>query len=374
MSSRDAILALLKAGGKFSVMEEFHEGMNGYAFRAQHLPLNREVFLKVCDADSESKALFQEPQALISATESATATNLVRLFDAERLGADFILMAMEFATGGNLLSAINGGLGQAQAVRLAVDILHGVSALHSARLLHRDIKPANILLFCEGGPCTPKLGDFGSVAALPQGADSVSASRHSALYVPPEGWEEPGRYGIRSDLYQVGIVLHEMVSGPLPYAQSAHLDNTGKMEMKESGALSLANMDDYDRSKLIDRCIARRASRKHILTMCPEAPYLSKSLKRIINKATCPDEEGRYSSAIEFIAALHRLDLPDWRQSNDGFLALGWRSWDWKIEAKGTPSSSTIILRKKPSSAQFRKWKLALSLPEAFKTVEDFRE
>jgi serine/threonine protein kinase len=348
--------------------------MNGYAFRAQHIPLNREVFLKVCDADSESKALFQEPQALISATGSAAATNLVRLFDAERLGPDFILMAMEFADGGNLLNAIKSGLGQAQAVRLGMEILHGVSALHSARLLHRDIKPANILLFCDGAICVPKVGDFGSVAALPDGENNVATSRHSALYVPPEGWEEPGRYGIRSDLYQVGIVLHEMVCGPLPYQESAYVDRAGKMLIKDLGAMSLADMNAFDRSKLIASCIARRASRKQILTMRPEAPYLSRSLKRIINKATSPDQEDRYSSAIEFIAALQRLDLPDWKPSDSAFLAPGWRGWDWRVDTKATPLPNVVISRKKPDSAQFRKWKSVNSLSEAFKTVEQFQE
>ncbi len=344
MSSRDEILALLKSGGKFAVVEEFHEGMNGYAFKAQHIPLNREIFLKVCDADSESKALFREPQSLISATESPVATNLVRLFDAERLGPDFILMAMEFANGGNLLNALNSGLGQARAVHLAIEILHGVSTLHSARLLHRDIKPANILLFCDGGICVPKLGDFGSVAALPDGTNSVSASRHSGLYVPPEGWKDPGTYGIRSDLYQVGIVLHEMVSGPLPYQLSAYLDSTGKSEMRASGFSSLAEMGDYERSELIDRCIARRAFRRQILKMRTEAPYLSKSLKRIITKATSPDQADRYSSAIEVIAALQRLDLPDWQQSDNAFTASNWRGWDWEIEEDTAQSGHIGIL------------------------------
>src|ERR1700722_3892666 len=102
MSSRDEILALIVAGGKFSIIEEIHGGMNGYAFRATHLPLSREVFLKVCDADPDSKAFFQEPQALINATRSSLSTNLVKLFDAEKLGTSFVLMAMELADGGSL--------------------------------------------------------------------------------------------------------------------------------------------------------------------------------------------------------------------------------------------------------------------------------
>jgi hypothetical protein len=133
-------------------------------------------------------------------------------------------------------------------------------------------------------------------------------------------------------------------------------------------------MEPFDRSKLIEGCIGRRASRNQILTMRPCPPYLSKALKRIIKKATAPDQEDRFSSAIEFIAALQRLELPDWRQAENAFCASNWRGWDWKIEATASPSPNAVIFRKRRNSAQLRRWNGALALSQAFDTVENFQE
>jgi hypothetical protein len=154
-------------------------------------------------------------------------------------------------------------------------------------------------------------------------------------------------------LYQVGIVLHEMVNGPLPYEPSAHIDAIGNKLIKSSNCGSLADMDPFEKTKLIEGCISRRASRSQLLAMRPNKPYLSKSLKRIINKATAPDQENRYSSAIEFIAALQRLDLPDWRQTEDAFVAFNWRGWDWKIARTVSASPTAVILRKRVISVSW---------------------
>ncbi len=118
----------------------------------------------------------------------------------------------------------------------------------------------------------------------------------------------------------------------------------------------------------------RRASRNQILTMRPNASYLSKSLKCIIKKATSPDQVDRFSSAVEFIAALQRLDLPDWRLTDNVFHASGWRGWDWKIETTSPSSPSAGIFRKRRDSSQFRRWQGALTLPQVFGVVEDLQE
>jgi hypothetical protein len=165
-----------------------------------------------------------------------------------------------------------------------------------------------------------------------------------------------------------------MVNGPLPYEQSAHLDSAGTRLIKSSGCASLADMDPFDRTKLIEGCICRRASRRQLLAMRPNKPYLSKSLKRITTKATAPDQKDRFSSAIEFIAALQKLDLPDWRQTEDAFVALNWRGWDWKVEAATYSSANAVVSRKKCTAAQFRRWNGPLPLATSFETVETFQE
>jgi hypothetical protein len=217
-TTREDIINIIKAASKYELRDENTEGMNAYAFVARHRPLDRDVFLKVYDADPSSAELFREPRFLVEVTHGDDrASNLVEIYDAELLGDQYVLVAMEYVDGGSILRQLESGpFGLMDAIGSAVGLLHGVARLHAAGLVHRDIKPANVLLTRRGDLWVPKLGDFGSVARLASPIATVSASRHSALYVPPEGWAEPSCYGIRSDLYQVGMVLHEMVNGALP--------------------------------------------------------------------------------------------------------------------------------------------------------------
>src|SRR4029079_394122 len=146
---------------------------------------------------------------------SPVSNNIVKLFDVERIAVgsdDYSLLQMEWLNGSSLQSSIeNRHFGQQEAVLLTMEILQGVAHLHRQRLVHRDIKPGNIILQNQ----TPKIADFGSVAKIGVGNDFVRASKHSNLYVPSEGWTRQ-TYTFASDLYQVGLVLYQLVNGPLP--------------------------------------------------------------------------------------------------------------------------------------------------------------
>ena len=93
MSKSDEIKKLIDATGKYEVISEFNEGANGYAFKARHKYLERDVFLKVIDANSETNKTFAEPKALMDAVVGGDCENLVRLHDTERLDNDLILMS-----------------------------------------------------------------------------------------------------------------------------------------------------------------------------------------------------------------------------------------------------------------------------------------
>lgn len=339
MSTRDEIVALIKAAGKYELRDESNEGMNAYAFFAHHRPLDKPVFLKVYDADTESAEIFREPRFLVEATRAGDRSqNLVEVYDAEMLGQEFVLVSMEYVDGGSILGRLQSGpMRLMDAVAITVEILHGVAQLHAAGLVHRDIKPANVLLSHKGNGYVPKLGDFGSVAKLTSPNATVSASRHSALYVPPEGWLQEPSYGTRSDLYQVGMVLHELANGPLPYSFEAHLDREAAAELKKKGLSCISDLDPFDRSCLVDQAIARRASKAKLLALRPPQPYEPRVLNRIIRKATAPSPDDRFQTASEFIGALETLSFPNWEPADvDCIEARGWRNWDWRIEPNWT--------------------------------------
>ena len=119
-----AIAQLINQTGKYRLESENKEGANAYAFRAHHLPLNVPVFLKVIDADP-SQDLFAEPRLLVEATGATEGeSNLVRVYDAQTLGNEHVLMAMEWVAGGSILSKIRSGpMPLMEAIVAAIGIL-----------------------------------------------------------------------------------------------------------------------------------------------------------------------------------------------------------------------------------------------------------
>lgn len=338
--------------------------------------LHRDVFLKIYDADRTITDVFREPQLLVEATKnSATTGNLIEVYDAEILGDNqYVLVAMEYLRGGSLLGQLEyGPLPLMDAIRVTMGILHGVAQLHSAGLVHRDIKPANVILALQGNARVPKLGDFGSVARISTDEGTVSASRHSALYVPPEGWAEPGQYGKRSDLYQVGMVLHELVNGPLAYDQESHLDRAAREEIKALGVSSLSDLDPFDKCKIVERAIARRASNQKLLDIGPQQPYQPRALSRVINKATAPSPQSRYGAAWEFMAGLKALSFPNWNPlpQQEAYEAHDWQDYDWRIIGCKKKKNGTAfeIRRARAGTQRFRRWKTCESVHEAAREV-----
>ena len=362
-ATEQRICSGIECVGKYEILERNDEGMNAYAFRARHIPLDIDVFLKVYDADHRNQELFREPRFLIEATRNRDGSgNLVEIRDAELLNDEFVLVAMEYVNGGSLLKAIQRTpLGQMDAVHLTVNILHGVSQLHSQNLLHRDIKPANVLLESRCDCFYPKLGDFGSLVRLQEGEVSATASKHSALYVPPEGWENPSRYFMTSDLYQVGLVLHEMVNGPLPYDGSAYLDKYSGPEIRAFGGKGLSDLHDADITTVENSAIYRQAKRGGIIKKGPQQPYVSPRLKKLIKKALSNDHSKRYAIASEFIGVLEGLTLPNWLPDSENpgsYMGKGWCGFDWRIEAspKRKEADQFIIRRAKQGTDNYRRW------------------
>jgi serine/threonine protein kinase len=284
-------------------------------------------------------------------------------------------MAMEFVDGGNLNGLIvDRSLGQMDAVKLALGVLAGLGHLHAARFLHRDVKPGNLLVSFTVAGRIPKLGDFGSVRRLEAENTSVKASRHSALYRPPEAWGDEGWFTFSSDLYQVGVCLYEMLNGPLPYTFEPYLDAHSKRLMKEKGVALLDELDGFERSQVADGCLERRIRNGKLLEMTPSHPYLSTRLAKIIRKATAVQAADRYQDAFEFNNALQAFSAPNWRTVHLGFAADSWKDWDWKVTPVGSDSkTSWTVSRARRGSDNFRAYRKACpSAKIAFKCVEDF--
>lgn len=366
MSSIDDIKKLIAQGGKYEIVKDNDEGMNAYAFEARHLPLDRSVFLKVYSCEGVGQEIFDEPRLLVAVTSNDDCDNIVKVIDADALDDEWVLFAMEHCGEGSLLSALdNGPLPQRDAVEAAKGILNGLAHLHRNLFLHRDVKPANVIRTSVVGGVVCKICDFGSVVKIENSESCVASSRHSALYVPPEGWGDVPAYCISSDIYQAGVVLGELVCGALEYDGKKYLDATGREEIKKLGARSISDCDPFDASRIVDDCIMRHVQSGRLERKFSYPPYIDGQLKRLIRKAVSVRVEDRYRSANEMISALNRINCPNWYYDDNSFNATSWKGYDWQVKQEG----KVFVVRRCKAGNALRVWKRCSNDAEAYQAV-----
>lgn len=169
-------------------------------------------FFAVRNDSTKSDMLVKEIQGLYSASTDK-ATSLVKL-----LGGFFVdgtvNVVLEYMDGGSLNDLIQmtsiSGISQQVVASVAYQVLHGVSALHEKLILHRDIKPANILFNVKG---QVKVTDFG-ISSVGQRLNSTVIG--TTKYLSPERLSA-SKYGFASDIWSIGIVLIELVTGRFPF-------------------------------------------------------------------------------------------------------------------------------------------------------------
>src|SRR5262249_12458837 len=132
----------------------------------------------------------------------------------------------EYLDGGSLKDALDqhGAMEPREAARLVRQVALGLAAAHERGLIHRDIKPANLML--EKGPGRVKITDFGLARGVEVPAGGSSQSERvvgTPAYMSPEQLTSPGQSDARSDIYSLGVVLYELLTGERPFRGLPHL-------------------------------------------------------------------------------------------------------------------------------------------------------
>lgn len=199
----------------YRIIKPIGQGGMASVYLALQESLDREVALKVMSPSLASDASFCErfiKEGRITAKLSHP--NLVTVFDIGSHGSTYYLAA-EFIPGGTLRDRMNDGISVAEAIEIACDVAQGLDFAHNKNFVHRDVKPGNILFKADG---TAVLADFGIAKAIDSNTKATLAgsSIGTPHYMSPEQARAEQVDG-RSDLYALGTVLFEMLTGDVPY-------------------------------------------------------------------------------------------------------------------------------------------------------------
>jgi DNA-binding beta-propeller fold protein YncE len=192
-------------------------GGMGVVYRATHLGLERPVALKViarelADREGFRQRFLRESRLAASLDHPA----VVPVFDSREVDGELIV-AMRLVAGGDLRRLIDreGPLEPVRAIALLGQVGEALDAAHAAGIVHRDVKPHNVLV--EGDRAF--LSDFGLAKALEEGgAESGTSVVGTAEYMSPEQWRG-GAVGPAADIYSLGCVLYEALTGIPPFAR-----------------------------------------------------------------------------------------------------------------------------------------------------------
>ena len=206
------------------IIEVAGSGGMGTIYKARQPQLDRVVALKILSPelgrDPEFARRFsREAQALAKLNH----TNIVSVFDFGQAGGHYYFL-MEYVDGISLRALINQNTVNAEeAHRIVIEICHALQYAHEEGIVHRDVKPSNILLDKKG---RVKIADFGLAALTDKGSkDSFAGGQKMVMmgtpvYMAPEQADKPWKVDRRADIYSLGVVAYEMLTGELPLGEA----------------------------------------------------------------------------------------------------------------------------------------------------------
>jgi len=202
----------------YEILGFLGRGGMGVVWKARHIGLDRPVALKVLPATVATTPGFAERfQREARALARLSHPNIVAVHEyGERDGTFFLVM--EFVEGVNLRAALREGrVGPREALRIVPQICDALQYAHDHGVVHRDIKPENVLVSPDG---RVRVADFGLAKILGAEASSeltlTGQVMGTPVYMAPEQVERPASVDHRADIYSLGVVFYEMLTGELP--------------------------------------------------------------------------------------------------------------------------------------------------------------
>jgi serine/threonine protein kinase len=333
--SSDGELASIASGevidGRYLVGPQIGAGGMGVVCEATHLGLGTAVAIKLIRGD------FKQDQECVQRflNEARRAARLkseriARVHDVGQLDSGEPYLVMELLEGSELQKYLedHGPLSQADAINVVLQICEGLADAHANGVVHRDIKPANVFLARRSdGRLSVKLLDFGISKQFHDSPPDELTGRNESLgspwYMSPEQMIDASRVDQRSDIWSVGVVLYELLTGQHAFDGANVPEICARVLTASAPSLRLLRADlDPALDAIVQRCLEKRPDDRYPdiialgMALAPFARAADSRRSRVIGtEFFSSDLEGRRSSYPErasssdpFLSSLERLD------------------------------------------------------------------
>ena len=257
-----------KISDRYQIIKSIGEGGMANVYLAYDTILERNVAVKVLRGDlaNDEKFVRRFQREALQAS-SLSHPNIVEVYDVGEDNGEYYIV-MEYVEGKHLKSLLKkrGKLTITEVVDIMLQVTSGLTVAHDSYIIHRDIKPQNIMILDNG---LVKLTDFGIALAMNSTqltqTNSVMGSVH---YLPPEGASGKGAT-LQSDIYSLGILMYELLTGKLPFRGETAVE------------------------------IALKQLKEPMPSIRKEIPDIPQSIENIILRATAKNPKNRYADARE---------------------------------------------------------------------------
>ena len=256
---------------RYTLMKPLGHGAFASVFQARDSRNDRLVAVKHFTSSGGKQQPFFQELSVMMQLNHPNIVQCLDLFSTEENASDLIL---EFADRGSLRDHIEPGhkWDSARALAVLIDITRGLVYAHEQGIVHRDLKPENILGFSNGTTLTYKIADFG-ISKFIGAMGKTSTSVGSPVYMAPEQFYD--RYGLKSDIYALGVMLFELLHNELPFNGSHVEIFKGHLE----AAVPIAHDVPPSIADLLTRMMAKEATER------PDASELLATASQLAQEA-----------------------------------------------------------------------------------------
>src|SRR4051812_16814548 len=257
--------------GKYRIVRVLGEGAMGAVYEAENVRIRRRVAIKVLHPQIAQKAdTLRRFEREAQAAGRIGSEHIVEVLDLGELPSGGRFMVMEFLEGTTLDQRIRsrGRLTPEEATPIVAQLLEGLGAAHIAHIIHRDLKPANVFLM-SGRPQGDfvKILDFGvskfNVLNEEMSMTSTGAVLGTPYYMSPEQAKGSRQVDPRSDLYAVGVILYECITGQVPFSAETFNELIFRIVLESPPPVEsfVPNLDSAF-TALIHKAMAREANER----------------------------------------------------------------------------------------------------------------